>query len=97
MMDELLVTVSGMLLSFTVGTVLPKFAPVMVSWFATKSAVALFMTTWPGAAACTRTGVPASVRPTTATMNVIREYDFKNLFPGVESSCFSRLSAAKAG
>jgi hypothetical protein len=52
--DELLITVSGIVLSLMVGTVLPKFVPVTVISFVTKLAVALLMATWPDAAACTR-------------------------------------------
>jgi len=70
LVDVLLVTVSGMVLSFTVGTALPKFLPVMVIWFVTKLAVALLMTTWPDDAASIRAGVPASISASTAVMSV---------------------------
>src|SRR5262249_44754231 len=74
LVDELLMTVSGTALSLTVGTVLPKFFPVMVIWFVTRLAVALLMTTWFDAA-CTRAGAPASVRATTAKTSMILECD----------------------
>jgi len=77
LVDVLLVTVSGIVLSFTVGTGLPKFFPVMVIWFVTRLAVALLMVTWPDDAACTRAEVPASARASTATMSVILECDLR--------------------
>jgi len=77
LVDVLLVTVSGIVLSLTVGTVLLKFLPVMVIWFVTRLAVALLMTTWPVDAASIRAGVPASVRASTAKTSVILECDLR--------------------
>ena len=87
--DVELFTVSGVVLSLTLGTVLPKFAPVIVILFVTRLAVALLMTTWPDDAACIRAGVPASARVSTATTSEILECDLRIGFMAI-GSWFSR-------
>jgi hypothetical protein len=71
---EKLSTVSEVVLSLTVGIVLPKFAPVMVILCVARLTLALLMTT---ELASIDPGRLASVRASTATMSVILECNLR--------------------
>ncbi len=66
---EKLFTVSEVVLSLTVGVVVPKFAPVIVILLVTRLTVALLMTALD--AACTRGGTLANVKAKAAMMSAV--------------------------